>query len=112
MCVIGAVQEGAHVGTVWLRHCAISRMVAGSILDGVIGIFQYGPGVESACNRNEYQEYFLGGKGGRCVGLSTLPPSFFECLEIWEPHLVEPSGPVQTCNGIVLTFFFFFFKLV
>jgi hypothetical protein len=25
----------------------------------------YGPGVDSAYNRNEYQEYFLGGKGGR-----------------------------------------------
>ena len=23
---------------------------------------QYGPGVDSACNRNEYQEYFLGVK--------------------------------------------------
>jgi len=30
---------------------------------------QYGPGVDSASNRNEYQEYFLGGKGGRYVGL-------------------------------------------
>jgi uncharacterized membrane protein YhdT len=27
----------------------------------------YDPGVDSASNRNEYQEYFLGGKGGRCV---------------------------------------------
>ena len=26
--------------------------------------------------RNEYQEHFLGGKGGRCLGLTTLPPSF------------------------------------
>ena len=34
----------------------------------------YGPGVDSVSNRNEYQEYFLGGKGGRYVGLS-LPPS-------------------------------------
>ena len=25
----------------------------------------YGPGVDSACNRNEYQENFLGGKGDR-----------------------------------------------
>jgi hypothetical protein len=33
-----------------------------------------GPGVDSASNRNEYQEYFLGSKGGRCVGLTTLPP--------------------------------------
>jgi len=35
----------------------------------------YGPGVDTASNRNEYQEYFLGGKGGRCVELTTLPPS-------------------------------------
>jgi hypothetical protein len=31
-----------------------------------------GPGVDSVSNRNVYQEYFLGGKGGRCVGLTTL----------------------------------------
>ena len=35
----------------------------------------YGPGVDSASNRNEYQEYFLGGKAGRCIRLTTLPPS-------------------------------------
>jgi len=28
---------------------------------------------------------FPGGKGGRCVGLTTLPPSCADCLEIWEP---------------------------
>ena len=32
------------------------------------------------------QEYFLGSKGGQCVGLTTLPPSWAECLEIWEPQ--------------------------
>jgi hypothetical protein len=31
----------------------------------------YGPVVDSASNRNEYQEYFLWGKGGWCVGLTT-----------------------------------------
>ena len=45
----------------------------------------YGTGVDSASNRNEYQEYYLGGKGGRCVGLVTLPPSCADCLEIWKP---------------------------
>jgi hypothetical protein len=25
----------------------------------------YGPGVDSVSNKNEYQEYFLGGKDGR-----------------------------------------------
>jgi len=27
----------------------------------------------------------MGGKDGRCVGVTTLPPSFADCLEIWEP---------------------------
>jgi len=38
------------------------------------------PGVDSAPNRNDYQYYLLGGKGGRCVGLTTLPPSCADCL--------------------------------
>jgi hypothetical protein len=62
----------------------------------------YGPEVDSASNRNEYQGYFLGSKGGRCVGLTTLPPSYADCFEIWETQLLEPSGSVQACNGIAL----------
>jgi len=46
----------------------------------------YGPGIESASDRNGYQEYFLGGIGGRCEGLITLPPSCADCFEIWEPQ--------------------------
>ena len=52
--------------------------------------------VDSVSNRNEYQEYFLGGKGGRCVGLT---PSCADCLEIWEP---QPPGTLRACNGIAL----------
>jgi len=56
--------------TQWLRCCATNRKVAGSIPTGVSGFFidiksfrsHYGPGVDSASNRNEYQEYFLGVK--------------------------------------------------
>jgi len=33
---------------------------------------RYGPGVDVACHRNEYQGYLLVGKGGRYVGLTTL----------------------------------------
>jgi hypothetical protein len=50
----------------WLRYCATNQKVAGSIPDGVNFSFhksfwsQYGPGVDSASNRNEYQENFLG----------------------------------------------------
>jgi len=42
----------------------------------------YGPGIDSASNRNKYQQYLLLGKGGRCVALTTLPPSYVDCLEI------------------------------
>jgi hypothetical protein len=56
---------------------------------------QYGPKVDSASNRNEYQEYF---PGGRCVGLTTLPPSCFACLEIWNP---QPPGTLRACRGIL-----------
>ena len=52
----------------WLRCCATNRKVAGSFSVGISGIFidiksfrsHYGSGVDSASNRNEYQEYFLG----------------------------------------------------
>ena len=53
-----------------LRYCATYRKVAGSIPAGVSGYFidiksfrsHYGPGVDSASNRNKYQDYFLGVK--------------------------------------------------
>jgi len=56
------------------------------------------PGVESASNSIEYQEYFLVDKGGRCVGLMTLPPSFADYLEIWDPY---PPGTLRVCNRTV-----------
>jgi len=52
--------------------------------------------------RNENQECFLGGKGGRCLGLTTLPPLCADCLEIWEPQPPGPSETVQACNGIAV----------
>ena len=54
-------------------------------------------GVDSASNRNEYQEYFLGVKSGRCVGLH-VPI----VLKSGSLNLLEHSGPVQACNGIAL----------
>jgi len=45
----------------------------------------YGPEVDSASNRNEYQKYFLEDNEDRCIGLSTLPPSCADCPEIWKP---------------------------
>jgi hypothetical protein len=50
--------------------------------------------ISSASDRNEYQEYFLGDKGGQCVELTTILPSCVDCLEIWEP---QPPVAVGTC---------------
>jgi hypothetical protein len=37
------------------------------------------------------------GKDGRCVGLTTLPPSCVDCLEVWEP---QPPGNLRACSGL------------
>jgi hypothetical protein len=60
-------------------------------------VYRDSPWVDAASTRNDYQEYFLGGKGGRCVGLTTLPPSCADCLEIWEPQL---PGTVRVSPGL------------
>jgi len=54
----------------------------------------YGPGVDSASNRNKYQEYFLGGKGGHLHVPIVLKSGSLNLLEL--------SGPVQACKTIVL----------
>ena len=60
---------------------------------------QYAPEAVSVSNTNEYQEYFLGGKGGRCLGLTTLPPSCTDCLEMWEP---QTPGSLRGYSGFAL----------
>jgi len=37
------------------------------------------------------------GKGGRCVGLTILPPSCADCLEILEP---QAHGILRACTGL------------
>jgi hypothetical protein len=60
-------------------------------LDSVFWLY-CGPGVDSPSNRNEYQGYLLECKGGRCIGLTDLPPSCADSLEImavstsWSPN--------------------------
>jgi hypothetical protein len=66
----GRVVSLTHAGTVvaqWLKCCATNRKDLGSIPSSVSGCFidiksHYGPGVDSASNRIEYQVYFLGVK--------------------------------------------------
>ena len=93
----------------WLRCRVTNREVAGPIPD-VSGFFiniksfrsHYGPGVDTASNRNEYREYFLGGKGGRYLKLTTLPPSCAFVTKSENLNFLEHSGPFQACNGTEL----------
>jgi len=55
--------------------------------------------------RNEYQEHFLGGKSGRCVRLTTLPPSCAVVKKSGNLNFLEPSGPLRACNGTALPSF-------
>ena len=90
----------------WLRHCATNGNVAGSIPDGVIGIFHWH------------------NPSGRTMALgSTQPLTEMSTRNIswgvkaagaygWQPYhlhvltgsltLLETSGPAEACNGIAL----------
>jgi hypothetical protein len=48
-------------------------------------------------------EYLLDGKGGRSVGLTTVPPSCADCLEIWEP---QPPGTPLALSRLVMGWFY------
>jgi len=62
----------------------------------------YGSGVDSASNRNEYQEYILGVKAAGAYGSQTCHLQVLIVLKSGSLNLLEPSGPVQACNGIAL----------
>jgi len=76
-----------------LRHCATSWKVAASIPDGVTEIFHsHNPsgrtmalGLTQPLTEMSTRNISWG-KGGRCVGLTILPPSNADCFEIWEPQ--------------------------
>jgi hypothetical protein len=90
----------------WLRHRATSRMVTGYIPEGVTGIFHWLNlcGCTMTLGSTQHvalmstRNAFCGVKSGWCVGLTTLPPSCAECLEIWEPH---PFGTLRACLACI-----------
>jgi hypothetical protein len=95
-----------------LRSCVTSRTVPGSIPGGVTGVFSdISPSdCSMALGSTEplvkmSTRNIPGGKGGRCVRLTTSPPSCAECHEIWQP---KPSGTLWATPGLLRDCFTFF----
>jgi hypothetical protein len=61
-----------------------------------------GSGVDSASNRNEYQEYFLVLKRAGALGWQPYRRLVQNVLKSGSLNLLETSGAVQVCNGIDL----------
>jgi len=101
----------------WLRHCATSRKVAVSIPDGVIGIFHlHNPsgstmalGSTEPLTEMSTRNISWGVKAAACVGLTTLPPSCADCLEIWKP---QSPGTLRACPGLWWGCFTFTFTFI
>jgi hypothetical protein len=89
----------------WLRRCATSRTVPGSIPDGVTGFFSdifpsdrtMALGSTQPLVKMSTRNIPVS-KGGRCVRLTTSPPLRAECHEIWEP---KSPGTLWATQGLL-----------
>jgi hypothetical protein len=57
----------------------------------------YAPEIDSASNRNEYQESSWGVKSSRRVRLTTSPPSVSRLYKMWEPRRLTTLWPSTAC---------------
>src|SRR5215469_16328730 len=94
---------------------ATNRQVAGSIPDGVIGHNPAGRTMALGSTQplTEMSTRCISwGKGDRCVRLTILPPSCAVVMKSGNLNFLEPSGPLQTCNGTALPLPLPFIKLI
>ena len=91
------------------EHCATSREVAGSISDGVFGIFlRHNPsgrtmtlGSTQPLTEVSTRNISLGVKAASAFGWQPYYLYMPTVLKYWSLNLLEPSGPVP-CPGIAL----------
>ena len=97
----------------WLRFCATNRKIAGSNPAGVIGNVHWHKFLPVALwpwgRLSLWQKWvpgaFPGCKSGLCIRLTTLPPSCAFVMKSGNVNFLEPSGPLQACNGTALPFY-------
>jgi len=61
-----------------------------------------------ALGSTQFRGYFLRDKGGQCLGLTPLPPSYADCLEICEP---KTPGTLGACTGVYRDCFTFYLSV-
>ena len=87
----------------WLRHCATSRkgvrfpIVSLEFFIDIILPAALWPWVWLSLWQKWVPGIFSWNKGGRCIGLTILPLSCADCLEIWE---LQPPGTLRACPGL------------
>ena len=94
----------------WLRHCATSQNVAGSIPDGVTGIFHWhnpscrtvALGSTQPVSEMSTRNISCGVKAAGAWGWQTYHLHVPIVLRSRNLIFLEPSGPVQACNEIAL----------
>ena len=94
----------------WLRHCATSRKVVGSIPDGVIGIFHWhnpsgrtvAPGSTQPLTEMRTRNISWGLKAASVWGWQPYHLRVPTVLNSGSLNLLKPTGPVQACNGNAL----------
>jgi hypothetical protein len=92
----------------WLEHCTTSRKVAGSIPDGVIGIFHWhnssgrtmAPGSTQPLTEMSTENIFWEVKAAGAQGWQPYHLHMPTVLKSGNLNLMEPSGPVQARSGI------------
>jgi hypothetical protein len=55
------------------------------------------------CHWNFSTQPEIGGKCGRCLGLVTLPPTYADSLEVWEPQPSRTLRARQAWTGTDFT---------
>jgi len=89
----------------WLRHCFTYWKVAGRFPIVLLEFFfdiilptALEPWDRLSLRQKWVPEIYPGVKGGLCVGITTLPLSSIDCLEIWD---AQTHGILRSCNRTV-----------